>query len=367
MARWGVDQTLATRLFQALRAGDPALVLGKIPAPSSLRSVIAAAQRVGVDASLTGPCLMCVDELESTIHELGGSKANLDTLAARGTEHSREKIEQAAKQQIFRGMASLRGLHAELSVVSTFVFPSDDDPAWCDELAVYGFNRLLRLRPELPMVLGVREAMDDHRQAPSDLLETLWGGRIGKGDCPTALIPFCSDPMPAIEVRQEGDKLLYVLADQDGELPRELDLFFASRHRHAEPAWATDSHPTARYACVPHTPARHLVYDLYVHRAVWAGVEPELVLARTGDPTQPDLLAHSLDRADYIERLTRHEGTPAAAAIEGYASSSQQLQWVHEQMGWSIGDFRLYRCRVRYPVVGLWYSMQFRLPAKPGS
>lgn len=366
VSRWQVDQTLSTRLFQALREDEPLLVLRKIPAPPSLRTVLAAADRAGLAPNLVEPARTAVDELDALIHELGGNKSNLDTLAARGTDHAREKVEHAAKQQIYRGMSSLRGIQAEVSLVSTFVFPSDDpsdaDGQWCDELAVYGFHRLLRLRPELPLVLGLREVMDDNRDGPSALLESLWGETIAPRGHATALAPFCSDPMPTIEVRQERDKLLYVLAEDPDDLPRELDLFFASLHRRAEPRTGTDEHPTARYACIPHTPTRNLVYDLYIHRDLWVGIEPELILARTGDPSSPDLLAHSLDRVDYIETITRHEGTPAAAAIERYARSGHLLSWIHDQMGWTIGDFRLYRCSVRYPVSSLWYTMQFNLP-----
>ncbi|MFK5998184.1 MAG: hypothetical protein QM492_08740, partial [Rhodobacterales bacterium] len=289
---------------------------------------------------------------------------NLDTMISRQIDHSREKIEQNAKQLVFRGMTSLLGVEAKSSVIMCFAFPSED-PSQVDELVVHGYHGLRRLRPELPLMLGTREMLPDCDDPESKLLNTLRGGKIDVDGETTALLEFSTDPFPEIEVRKESDRLIYALAAQPDQIGGEQDLFFASMQRNADPRYAQPDHPRARYAYIPHNPARHLVFDVFVHKDLWQGVEPELILAKVGNPAAPDLLAHSLDRLDFIETLQTLGSSPSAASTPHYGRYNELVSSIHTDMGWQQGDFRLYRCAVKYAVVGLWYTIQFKLPTEP--
>lgn len=357
---WGVELTLATRVLQAVRQPDPVSSLQLLPTPKGLSSFLVIAREHCADPTSLRDALAALEAYEELIKRLGGKKTDLDTFVARRLDHSRERIEQSAKQNISRGYSSLIGVQAAASVLSCFVFPSEE-PGWCDELVVHGYHGLRRLRPELPLLLGSREILDDEpsRQVT---LERLRGGAICQEGMTTALLPFCTDPLPEIEIITDGNKLIYALpAEPQDKLPTELDVFFSSMHRRADPMLGSSDNPRARYAFIPQNPSRYMIMDVFVHQDVWPGVEPELILARVGNPSAPDLLAHTLDRADYIETLQRLGNSASAIPHRHYLNQLSLVRFIHEQMGWEVGEFRLYRCIVKYPVVGLWYTIQFPL------
>lgn len=362
-AEWGLEQTLCTRLIQALREPDAVFALRRLPSPVSLRAVLRTAEGRGVGPDRIADAARSVEDLERLIGRLGGTKSNLDTLIARRVDHSREKIEQNAKQLIFRGMTGLLGVEAEASVIACFAFPSEDI-RYIDELVVHGYHRLRRLRPELPLMLGTREMLPDTERAVQGrmFLETLQGGEIAADGATTALREFCTDPFPEIEVHIDESRLLYALPAQPDQVGGELDLFFASMLRNADPRVATSDHPRARYAYIPQNPSRHLVFDVYVHEDLWPGVEPELVLVRSGNAGAPDLLAHSLDRLDYVETLGRFGMSASAVPSQVYPRQRDLVRSIHDRMGWAPESFRLFRCEVKYPVIGIWYTIQFPLP-----
>lgn len=358
---WRVDPTLAARIFRALRDQDPLTVLHELPAVPSLQGLLAAARRRGVDKEKIRQAEIAVGELEELIRRVGGSKSNLDTIVGSQVQHSRRKTEQTSKQAIFRGFSSLLGVQANTSIASYYVYPSDD-PNWCNELAVYGYDSLLRLRPELPILFGVRHTITEDKDEVSDSLRTLHGDQIVPTAGATAIKQFCSDPFPKIEIREENKRLLYVWSDQADEPLRPVDLIFASLELRAEARYRTEQRQFANYNLVPRNPSKNLLLDVFVHRDVWPGVEPELVMLRRGNPQSPRLITHSLDRVDFLETLDHRGSQAASIPCKHYPSYAKLTSYVHHEMKWQIGDFRLYRCSVRYPVVGLWYSIQFPLP-----
>lgn len=361
--QWGLNQTLCTRLLQALRESDPVHALSKFPSTGSLKGVLKIAESKSTPHIHLENAGQAINELEALIAQFGGTKSNLDTMISRQLDHSREKIEQNSKQLIFRGMTSLLGVEAKSSVIMCFAFPASD-PDRVDELVVHGYHGLRRLRPELPLMLGTREMLPNCEDPQAALLNTLHGGNIDVDGETTALLEFSTDPFPEIEIRQERDRLIYALSAQPEQIGGELDLFFASMHRNADPRNATPGHPRARYAYIPHNPARQLVFDVFVHKDLWQGVEPELILAKVGNPAAPDLLAHSLDRLDTIETLQNLGSSLSALSTPHFGRYRELVESVHTQMQWELSDFRVYRCSVKYAVVGLWYTIQFQLPEK---
>ena len=359
---WRVDPTLAARVFRALREHDPLTVLHELPSAPSLQTVLAAARRRGVSKDRIREAEAAVVALEELIRHVGGSKSNLDTIVGSQVQHSRRKIERTSKQAIFRGFSNLLGVQTETSLVSYYVFPSDD-PDWCNELAVYGYHSLLRLRPELPILFGVRHAITEDKDELAVSLKTLHGDQIVPTGSTTAIKPYCSEPFPEIEIREENKRLLYVWPGETGQPPHPVDLIFASLEPRAEARYRTDQRQYANYNLVPRNPSKNLLLDVFVHRAVWPGVDPELVMLRRGNPQSPRLMTHSMDRVDFLEHLESRGCQAPAIPCKHYPKYASLTGYVHREMGWHVGDFRLYRCSVRYPVVGLWYSIQFSLPA----
>lgn len=328
----------------------------------SLRSLVQAAQVQQVGAAIVAAAEHQISELEQLIRRLGGKKSNLDTVIGSERLEAREKIERSAKQSIYRGMSNLFGVQSALSLTSYFVYPSDN-PLRCNELACYGNQQMHRLRPDLTTMVGGRKLMGSGEQAAGLALarEVLHRATVDDSGYSIALKPFCSEPFPQIEVQQFGDKFLYTLPGQGGGDLQELSLVFASIESEASARVANDRETSALFMFVPRNPAQELLLDVFVHRDIWQGIEPRLEVTRADrilaveDRLELDLL----DFTEQIQSLgTGDPGVPSRV----FPRYLELVSMIRQQMSWTADEFRLFRLQVKYPVVGLSYSMLFDLP-----
>lgn len=358
---WEIDQSLCIRVCAALKKDDPLSVIHGLPAASGLNALLSAALRVGTDSQLIEAGEMAVQTMNRVIAEVGGSKSNLDTLVGSRVYDARKKIERTGKQSIFRGMSNLFGIEVETSLVSYFVHPSDD-PNWNNDLAVYGVQKLRRLRTELPILLGGRNSTRDDVDEIPAMLDSLHNGTIRSNGWATALKDFCSDPFPNIQISRNGNTLLYTLPDDERGAYEDLSLIFASLERHSSRSSRTENMTHAQHAFAPRNASKYMLLDVYVHPDVWPGIEPTLIIARAGPGHNPNRATFGFDKVDFVESLQNLGTTRSSTHFSEFPRYSELIGHVHEQMGWDQGTFRLYRCAVKYPVVGLWYSIQFALP-----
>ncbi len=363
---WKIDQSLCIRVCAALKKDDPFSVIHGLPAPSGLTAFLGAAQRAGADSELVASCELAIRQMNRVITGVGGSKSNLDTLVGSRVYDARKKIERSSKQSIFRGMSNLFGVEVETSLVSYFVHPSED-PGWNNDLAVYGVQKLRRLRTELPILLGGRNSTRDDLDEIPAMLESLHNGTIRPDGLATALKEYCSTPFPNVQIARNGNTLLYTLPDDERGAYEDLSLIFASVERHSSPRYQDESMTHAQHAFAPRNASKHMLLDVYVHPDVWPGVEPTLVVARTGPGHNPSRSTFGFDKVDFVENLQNLGTSRSSIHFSEFPRYSELIDHVHEQMNWDMGTYRLYRCAVRYPVVGVWYSIQFGLPHRQPS
>lgn len=362
---WRIDQTLAVRLCRALRSDDPLAVIYALPAPNSLRLLLKAAARRKVDPSRVAETEARIGDLERLIESVGGQKSNLDTIIGGQLLEVRSRTEHGSKQTLYRGMSNLLGLQVATSVVSYFVYPSDSGEAF-DELAVYGVHRLRRLRTDLPTLLGGRNLTPALSGGAVSLArETLQSEALNPNGFATALQSFCSQPLPELRIEEVDGQLLYTLPGNELGGVDELSLIFASIEKHASPRCRTEEQEHADHRFVPRNPSQNLLLDVFLHRDVWPRAEPTLLVARSGTARARDRESGHVDLLDMMESVQSLGYGARAARTNLFPRYPELLDHVHGQMGWKSEDFRLYRCHVRYPIVGLWYSVAFPLPDPP--
>jgi len=364
--RWELDQTLCVRTCRALRHEEPLRVLHHLPSTGSLRSILAAGRSHGAPAAICSRVATAIDGLEAAISALGGKKANLDTLIGSQLLEAREKIEATSKQSIFRGMSNLLGLQCDVSLTSYFVYPSEDDPERCDELAIYGSSGLRRLRPELPILVGGRILFGEPSQELSQAHEVLYGGKLDRSGFSVALKEFSTDPFPEVRVIQSGTRLIYTLPADGGGESQELAMFFASIDRHASERWRRRDGAAAPFVFVPRNPAKEFLLDVFVHRDVWPGSEPSLEIGRGENVLTPLAAVRSdIDRLDLRESFKSFGAEPTPASFAPLPRYSAMLARVCEDAGLAMEDFRVHRLHVKYPVISLSYALFFPLPDPP--
>lgn len=356
---WGIEQTQAIRICQALRAHDPLAVVHALPGIAGLRLFLANLRKKRAPADALRSLGDVIDLLEQVIARVGGQKSSLDTLIGGQVREVRARTEHTSKQNLYRGMSNLLGIRAETSLASYFVYPSED-PEWCDELALYGVDRLRRLRTDSPTLVGGRILTDPQPDIVPLARDVLLGGEVTENGLATALHGFSTSPLPPIDVELRGSQLHYTLPTSERGDEGELSLFFASIEKKARPRRRQgDTVTSSGHRFVPRNPSRNMLLDVFVHKDVWPGAEPTLVISRSASARARDREAGHVDLVPLVEvvqHLGRDPNTVPHRCLPSYGNMVSRLRILR---GWSPDEFRAFRCHVRYPVVGMWYSIEF--------
>jgi hypothetical protein len=360
----GINKDLSSRALSACRKQDPFAAAHLMPGPEPLRRLLRAAARRGVDPSVIKDAEEAVRQFDLLIRTDAGDRAGLDAIIGAWLPDARQRFELTAKQAMFKGAASLKGLFTETALVTFMAYPSSGaEDEWCDTALLAGLLGLRRLRPgatvQYSSVLHERE----HTRA------TLNGERVGV-DREPLLREFCQPASVEIRTRMEGDRVHYTVAD-NGVGPRSaVDLWLAEFYARNHPRWRRPSAGPRRffYATVEQ-PARTLIFDMLVHEEVWPGCEPELVIYDTtvngvADVNDPTRNVDRLDLAESIQPLGRSLSGYRASEVPNYLDL---LRHVCKKMNWDDSRFRAYRCRIHYPFYGSQVCMVFDPPPAPGA
>src|SRR5690606_24055204 len=142
---------------------------------------------------------------ERLIRLEAGDRSGLDAIISSWLSEARQQFEVRSKQSAFKAMSHLKGLAAEISVATSMVRPSDQDPGRLDVVGVFGTLGLRRLRPGAVVKFASRRLVADQ---PPRQPTTLRGEPV-EGFHGLRLDAFCSQPLPEIEIRHVGDAVHY--------------------------------------------------------------------------------------------------------------------------------------------------------------
>lgn len=356
-AKLRVDKVLASRVLKALRARDPLSAVHAMPGPEPMRRLVRAAARQGATADRVRAAEAAVDAYERLIRVEVGDRGLLDAVVSASLPEARREFELRRKQSAFRAMSQLKGLQASVVMGSVFVAPSAD-PTRNDIVWVTGVIGVHRLRPGAVVKLTTRRmSASEAARRPT----TLDGHEITSPDHLT-LREFCSDPMPKVDAHRMGEVVWYTLGDRGIGARSGADVIFAEVNRAELPRRCARGSNRYSYYFVEATPPSEVMqFDLFVHRDLYAGQEPALQLydtsfegvANVNDP------ARQVDRMDLKETI-ESLGIGSRARSADVARYSELVDRVYERLGWKAEHFRVYRCRIAYPVYGTQATMVFR-------
>lgn len=360
--RLGIDKVLASRLLKAARNRDPMAVAFLAPGPDPMRRVLRAAARQGVDAEVIQSATDAVRDFEQLIRRDVGDRIALDAMISFWLPEVRREFETRRKQAAFKAMSQLKGVMAETNLATVLLYPSADgvnlDIVW-----ITGLLGLQRLRPGASVHCTSRRITEDGSpRRPVSLSGVPVDGLEG-----VRLDEFCSSPPPPLDVIPAGEVVHYRLGDT-GYGPRSaVDLVFAEVNRAEMPRYVPREKKRKGYVFAEvGTPVKTLHFDVFVHKDVYPGSEPELliydtVLEGVADVNDRGRDIDRLDLVESIEPLGESSARFRAASIHAYTAL---LDHVRSKMGWETAPIRGYRCRIDYPIYGSQVTMAFDPPAK---
>lgn len=354
----GLDKVLTSRLLKAMRAADPISAAHAMPGPEPLRRFVRAASRKSVPEAVTGRAHAAIDTFESLIRDRLGDRSQLDAVLSAWAPQARREFELRRKQTAFRALAQLKGIQAQVLAATVVIHPSAT-PGFADVVWINGMLGVHRVRPGVTAKLTTRRMTPTgSARVPEDLR-----GRPVVDAKDTLLTEFCASPAPALDVRQNGEVMTYLLAGDGFGASAATSVVFAEVSRADLPLRvARGSNRLSYFFAEVTPPSEVLQFDVLVHRDLYPGQDPSLrvydtALEGVASPNDPARDADRLDVLETIEPLGLGLRRCRSGDVPRY---SDLLSHVTGSLGWDPAEMRAYRCRSTYPLYGSQVMMCFR-------
>jgi len=356
----GINRSLASNLLRSIGAADALEAAHLMPGPEALRFVLGVATRKGADNCLISRVGQAVHDFEQLVmHELG-ALGGLRAVLSESLPEARRRLEAKSKQAIFTGFANVRGVSADVYSVTYLAHPSRD-AGRVDLAMIIGFLGLRRTRPGAVLRVSSRNLGP---QLEFDRRLTC-GGHSVCGLDGLVLREYCSQPVPQVKALLRGSTVEYVVANEAFGPNAAVNLVFGELCMGALPRFQRPGERrSSGVAAEIEQPVKLLVFDFLLHEEVWRECVPELrvydtVVRGTAHPNDP---ARDADRLDLLEAIELIEQGPRGTRVGSIPNYPELLRDVCCKLDWDIDSFRVYRCRVQYPVYGSQVCMVFYPP-----
>ncbi len=357
-----LGQTVATmsRLMKATRHSDPLAVALHIPGPDPLRRLLAAAREKGAARAAVAHALAAVEDFEALIQRAGGDRSTLNTILTTWVPASRREFVLRRRQAIFKNLSELKGVATAVELDAKILHPSEDG-AHMDIAVIHGAFGVERIRPDVPVKFETLRLLRNPKERRAT---NLAGDPVADDlDC-VRLDQFCNAPPAPLVGKVIGDRVQYTLAGDSFGIGASFDLVLAELNL-AEIPLGTESgqERTVFFFNVIDHPIRKLVFDLFVHRDLFPGREPELTVHDTSSsgPVRPEDPERDIDRMELIERVELLGAGTAGVRLVEIPHYVRLLEHAYATLGWDPADFRGFRVQVDFPLVSSQVSLTLAL------
>jgi len=220
-----------------------------------------------------------------------------------------------------------------------------------------------RIRPDAKVKLGTRHLGDQSDGKERERLPLNLDGEPAIDGLHTVRLDgFCDAPPAPFLAHNFGSNVLYELGPTGFGKQSKVDLVIAEWNKAELDGRATAEGRTAHFFVIPEMATRKVVFDLFVHKDVYADATPELMSyetnamgpARAGDP------AREIDKRPAPEDLQVLSSAGHGARLLEFPQYGSLLRHITDRLGWDINSFRLFRVAVTYPLVGRQITIAFQ-------
>jgi hypothetical protein len=255
-------------------------------------------------------------------------------------------------------MSQLWGRQVRVCCSTEIMHPSAS-PGLMDTVIIKGMVGLRRTRRSVPLQIMSRHwswsTPGDPQESPPEPLDPRETGPEAIG----LLRDFCSQPLPEFRLREsrQGYRSHELVSNTLGA-SGEVTYFTAEAFRADTATPGSVPGSEATIAKTVDIPMEAYTGDILVHKSLWDTRAPEVrVYACRLDGSmeyrESDLLPMT-EQAEYLGEGLYAARTPL---IPRYA---EMLSYVIERMKWKAEEFRVFRCRVDYPVLSTRIRMTLR-------
>jgi hypothetical protein len=361
--RLGLHRKLAWQIRGVAQATDPSRTVRMMPSRAGIESLIEAiAGRPGAEP-LVERVRLAAASFEQMVSRHAQDRTWLEMLAE--ATAGDDGAEERWREQAFRGNSFIWGVHVRTLLSVVIINKSATRPGWIDMALVRGLIDLTRVRPNVRWQVSQSVIIDEESGSrPRVRVPLDPEGAAAAGGVPV-LRDLCSSPMPRLRrTIAEGadgvvqDELLEAPVGQTGQ----QTIYTGELIRELGAAHATADNASAYFGGGVRTPARVLIYDHFVHRDLFPGVERELcVFSELHSP----MTRSPSDRLPVSERLQRLGPGLTRSRCPDLPGHPKVLASIFQRLGWTPDEFDHFRVRMAYPPLPTSVMIRHDLP-RPG-
>lgn len=291
--RLGMDTTAVWRVFQAATAPTPVACVHALPGLTGLSDFRRAVER---HAGVGFPDLaLAISRFEQLLEEFPAGRRGLNAAIEGWLPAAREKGLRSASQAASRAFSQLIGAQAKGVGIASILTPSQDGADAFDLIHVRVIQDLQRLRDgaELPLA-GTHVSSQDPSMESLQITRPLGPSRPIT-DIRDLVIPEFGS-LPPVSLGHARFGPMSVLTLPVGEPPVNESATVALGYRTLR-SWLRDPDPASPPNWISRRsalPVRVAIDDLVVHRSIWNGGLPEMLLnLQFGGPINPSTSGHA--------------------------------------------------------------------------
>ena len=358
----GVDRNVCQRTLSAIRPDRSGLeVLSVLPALGQMRRVVESAMR-RLPAGRSSSARSALKALERAIRDFGGTpirfRRAVRSLGTAATEPAQRSSAVTARQRLHADAVAIAGADLALRFHTIAVHPADGEAREVYLAHATGFIGQEIRKGAMPASSTTFLAERGSSTGPVPAARSSALPPLGPG--PELLRAFCSEGL--VLTREPKHRLGVAQVIDASVLPDGacVDVVYAGRDGPIpSPVHAPDD-PNLSLNVTLRVPARRLVLDVYVHRAVAAHclasggafVWNPLITGPRGNPNAcwhcelPDQ-----PRLELIGPGLRH------GAIDAWSRYEELVSHLFGRLDWNLDDTVGYRLDVHYPIWGMIYCI----------
>jgi len=360
MSRYlGIVRNTCQRVVSALQDLDPTVAtLAKLPGVKGLERFVEAARSRGVPGEDVDLAEVAVRQFDSLIADLAGSHAKLTARLGAGDPSapaSRSRAAERARADLFAAAANVTGRSCDVAI-SMYIFRTEHDAVL--RALASGLIGATVLPGGMPVVLSAGDTLrwdEDESRRPRTLGAEQIKGRTSE----SLLTPFTTHPLPTVSGRGEPGSLLQVIDPSTLDGPERFDVVTALQSDNPRIDPETGKPTFDEIWNLVNCPAKHLIFDVYVHREMdrefRPSIDAQLWYPNLGSPGGDRWISRFPDqpRLELLGPGIERAFTPT------YPRSLELAAYFFDRLGLDPVEFVGYRCETSYPIWRAGYCMRF--------
>ncbi len=346
-----LDKKLAWQIFKLSSAGGLDRV-SHVPARASMKRLIAASERVGVDRAVLDSVWSAFERLENFAELQAGGRQGLMSMVSGFSGESSEQYELGVRKSMYEANAHVWGLRAQMQTRTVICCPRAGKDLERREVLVGGNLGMHGIRRGEPLVVSSWvKSYDEIAEAPISHLATE-AAVVSSGRRAFRLIDeFCTHPLPEMVERRtpSGATETEILIPPTGRLGA-INMHFWQELAPASPATPTTPRASVAGMFVS-VPAAEVVVEMLVPAGECDPSSARVTIF--GRRHHPELAFEERR----VDMLPQHEAVSYAGPtselmpVNGSPHHHAAVARTLERLELTDVKWDQFRCRVRFPVL----------------